>query len=144
MRRGRDWRPETLPDCQIRGGPSAALRRAPSLWSGIPPRVAAGEGRARLACRDPVALKASRARAGGTVSAAAASPLLQNRRDGRGDRIPPFGFAGELTHAPLRQSVVLRLSIVLGRAPVRFDEAVELHSMQGWIKRALLDPQDGS
>ena len=64
---------------------------------------------------------------------------LKNRR---GDRIPPLSFPGELARAPARQSVVFRLPIVLCRSPIRLDEPVELHPVQRWIERSLLDAQD--
>ena len=59
-----------------------------------------------------------------------------------GDGIPAHRFAFQLPAAAACQPVVLRVPVVLGEAPLRFDPALDLEPMQCGVQRSFLDTQD--
>jgi hypothetical protein len=59
-----------------------------------------------------------------------------------GDGIPAQRFAFELSPAAACQSVVLRVPVVLGDAPLRLDPALDLEPMECRVERSFLDAQD--
>src|SRR6187549_3405176 len=72
------------------------------------------------------------------------SGLLEDERDGGGQLVPGVGFGGELFPAGAREVVVLRLPVVVRRAPLGLDEATTLEAVQCRIERTLWDLQRGS
>src|SRR5262245_64293795 len=64
---------------------------------------------------------------------------VENSADGPNELFPAAGLRRQLLAAQRRQPVVLRLAVVLGRAPERLDPTAILQSMEGWIQGAMLD-----
>src|SRR5262249_41555533 len=65
--------------------------------------------------------------------------LFQHLSDGGGELAPGALLHLELLAAAARQRVVLGAAVVVGRAPLRVDEAPPLEGGEGRVERALLD-----
>src|SRR6185503_14641900 len=64
---------------------------------------------------------------------------IEDPANGADDLFPPCRLRRELFAARRRQPVVLRLAVVVGRAPERCDPAAVFQPVQGWIEGAVLD-----
>src|SRR5215475_12142927 len=60
------------------------------------------------------------------------------------ERMPRRGPAPELASPGGAQAIELRLAVVLGKPPFRFDEAGSLEAMQRWVQRAFADRHRGA
>src|SRR4051812_2174763 len=73
------------------------------------------------------------------MSPGSAGSVGEDSPDRVGKPLPVPGFFGQLFSAALRQLVVLRLPVVLGIAPFRFDQSLLLEAMESGIERPLVD-----
>src|SRR4051812_22036956 len=66
---------------------------------------------------------------------------LQYEHHSAGQPVPGVFLRGQLLAALCRELVELRLTSIVRLAPVRFNPASLLHSVERWVKRSLLHLQ---